>query len=895
MLERATESQICNRDAMPARLERRRDVLHAERLDSKERTEAKTVVRRHGTQQQNAHFWRLAREPSTETDGILAALPRVRLTAFIRSIVLMAYRRRAIVGAGVLCLGLICVAGVTRLSFDTDVLSLLPQDGRAIPAFKEFLATFGNLDQLYVVFTAPEGQSIEEYADDVDAWVEQLRQAPEIRGVDVAAVDTSRDFSWLAEHQLLLLNDRALEEALARLTPDGLAKAVASRRELLSLPSNEIVQLVRQDPAGISDLSLDSGGAQPNQVAADRVTAEYVSADGRRRLVIAHPARPPFDTEFSRALDARLRTIQSGLEREPKAHLENADATRPPLNVSFAGGHRIAVETEGLVRREAIVNTVASLLTIMPLLFAVFRSLWLVVVGAVPSALALLVVLGMMGFGRVTLSAAAAGSAAMLFGLGIDGVVLMYVAHRLALAEAQTPESAVAAGAGPSTSMLLGMWTTAATFYGLAVVDFPSLQQLGQLIGHSMLLCGVFTLVLVPALLPHRPPRSSIKSLTMPDLAAWIGRHHRVILVASVVATLILGIASLRLRINPTLDRLRSVTNAARLEETIAVDFNLPRDVYVALAKGPDLERLLEENQSLAERLSAFPGLRIESAARLLPSEATQRRRAERIQQSGLTPEAVTSSLARAGAIAGFKKDAFEPFVARLPGLLDGSSRISYQAYEQQGLGDLVGRFVRRDGAGWILATYIFPANNEQTRAIQAIVDSAESGQILTGLPLVNREMASTFVPQFVKGLAIGSLAVVLLIAATFRSVRLSIVALLPTAVGLLWTAGVLAIASVELDLFAMFAVVTFVGIGVDYGVHVVHRSQECQSPPKAIAELAPVILVAGAITLFGYGTLIFSSYPPLRSIGLISAVSVPSLVVASVLVLPALLVRYWR
>ena len=151
------------------------------------------------------------------------------------------------------------------------------------------------------------------------------------------------------------------------------------------------------------------------------------------------------------------------------------------------------------------------------------------------------------------------------------------------------------------------------------------------------------------------------------------------------------------------------------------------------------------------------------------------------------------------------------------------------------------------------------------------------------------------FGPQFLKGLAIGSLIVVLLIAATFRSVRLSILALLPTAVGLLWTAGLLALASVELDLFALFAVVTFVGIGVDYGIHVVHRSQECRAPSKAIAELAPIILVAGAITLFGYGTLMFSSYPPLRSIGLMAAVSVPCLVAASVLVLPALLVRYWR
>ena len=43
-----------------------------------------------------------------------------------------------------------------RLSFDTDVLSLLPHDGRVLQSFRRFLSRFGSLDQLYVVFTAAE-------------------------------------------------------------------------------------------------------------------------------------------------------------------------------------------------------------------------------------------------------------------------------------------------------------------------------------------------------------------------------------------------------------------------------------------------------------------------------------------------------------------------------------------------------------------------------------------------------------------------------------------------------------------------------------------------------------------------------------------------------------------
>jgi uncharacterized protein len=112
----------------------------------------------------------------------------------------------------------------------------------------------------------------------------------------------------------------------------------------------------------------------------------------------------------------------------------------------------------------------------------------------------------------------------------------------------------------------------------------------------------------------------------------------------------------------------------------------------------------------------------------------------------------------------------------------------------------------------------------------------------------------------------------------------------LPTAIGLLWTAGLLALTGMELDLFALFAVVTFVGIGVDYGIHLVQRYRETADVSRSIAELAPVILVAAAITVFGYGTLVTSSYPPLRSIGVVSAVSVSMLTITSLVLLPALL-----
>jgi predicted RND superfamily exporter protein len=202
----------------------------------------------------------------------------------------------------------------------------------------------------------------------------------------------------------------------------------------------------------------------------------------------------------------------------------------------------------------------------------------------------------------------------------------------------------------------------------------------------------------------------------------------------------------------------------------------------------------------------------------------------------------------------------------------------------------LIGRFVSRRGDEWLLVSYAFPASEAALARLQAALAVVEPSATLTGLPLVNRELSDRFLPQFLKGLAVGTIIVLALVFGAFRDWRLSLLSLTPTAIGLVWAAGLLALARVELDLFAVFAVVTFVGIGVDYGIHLVHRYRERGHAARAVEELAPVILVAAAITLLGYGTLMSSGYPPLRSIGVVSVVSIVTLAIASLIVLPALL-----
>jgi predicted RND superfamily exporter protein len=102
----------------------------------------------------------------------------------------------------------------------------------------------------------------------------------------------------------------------------------------------------------------------------------------------------------------------------------------------------------------------------------------------------------------------------------------------------------------------------------------------------------------------------------------------------------------------------------------------------------------------------------------------------------------------------------------------------------------------------------------------------------------------------------------------------------------------VLSIAGVALDLFSVFALLASIGIGVDYAVHVLYRrlTRPEGGTVGAVADVTPALVLAAATAIIGFGSLATSTYTPLRLFGLVSALMIASCLVASVVVLPALL-----
>jgi predicted exporter len=152
-----------------------------------------------------------------------------------------------------------------------------------------------------------------------------------------------------------------------------------------------------------------------------------------------------------------------------------------------------------------------------------------------------------------------------------------------------------------------------------------------------------------------------------------------------------------------------------------------------------------------------------------------------------------------------------------------------------------------------------------------------------------NRELEARFWPQFRVAAGVGAFAVLALIALGFRTTNSTLFAMLPTAAGLVLALGMIGFAGIERDLFSVFGVLTFLGIGVDYGIHVVHRWRTLRDPVAVVVRLGPALL-AGGTTLAGFGTLCFSAYPPLRSLGIVLVMTVAVALATSLTVLPVLL-----
>ncbi len=89
-----------------------------------------------------------------------------------------------------------------------------------------------------------------------------------------------------------------------------------------------------------------------------------------------------------------------------------------------------------------------------------------------------------------------------------------------------------------------------------------------------------------------------------------------------------------------------------------------------------------------------------------------------------------------------------------------------------------------------------------------------------------------------------------------------------------------------------VIALPLLLGVGVDNGIHMVHRMRAAPPAGGNVLETstARAVVASGLTTIFSFGNLAFSPHPGTASMGLVLSVGLFITLLASLVVLPAML-----
>lgn len=798
---------------------------------------------------------------------------------------------------------LVILAGVffgSRLKFDTDVMSLVPRHDPVIEEFIETFERFGSLDTLLVAVRVPDEERLEASLRLVDLLAEELQGSPHLEHVSAHLEDPVRLAEAVLRHAVMFLDEKGLEALGRQLDRNALAVRAADIRSAVEAPHGMLAkELSTRDPLGLLPLLLGRVSSTPSSLRLDFASGYYLAEDHSFALILTKPTRPPqdigFDEQLFADLDARVARARAALAEE-----EGIDAGEVPV-VEMGGGYRIAIEDARLIKSDIVTNAVMSVLGVMALFFLAYRRLATAHYAFFPLAtgLAMTFIFTYFALGRV--SSATSGFAALLVGLGIDFTIVMYGRYlegRLAGMSIGEALEGMAGLSGPA--VLLGAITTVGTFYTFLITRFAGLQQLGLLTGTGIILMALSAFLLLPALITifdrKKAPRPHSAWLNLRPLLALAMRFRTPILAGWAVLTAAgIGLAP-GLRLDDDVRNLRSPSNeGVRIQEEVAGAFGFSFNSMIIRVRGASEQETLAKVQELAEGLRPLVSAGVlssyESVANLLPPAAAQDRALQWIERHrDLTdPAAVRATLVRALEAEGLVSEAFAPGLDALAEALRPSGRLTLDAWKGTPVQEIIERSIRVDVDGVETIINVFPPPGMWKRTappdLVKLVASVP-GASLTGTNVVSERLRQTVWVDAALAGSVGLIIVFLMLVWELKSAGAALLCLVPVASGVIWTVGIMVLIDFPLNLLNIFVVTMVIGVGVDYGIHMLHRLQEGGTLDD-LAETARTVVLAAMTTIVGFGSLVTTHYPGLQSIGWMTSGGVLFASFAAVVVLP--------
>lgn len=189
----------------------------------------------------------------------------------------------------------------------------------------------------------------------------------------------------------------------------------------------------------------------------------------------------------------------------------------------------------------------------------------------------------------------------------------------------------------------------------------------------------------------------------------------------------------------------------------------------------------------------------------------------------------------------------------------------------------------------------IFPADNIWTDAefLKRFVGDLERvNENATGMPPVFRALIEVIGKDGRNAILLTLVVVFVVLWLDYRNLEHALMAMIPLIMGVFWMVGLMGLFGIKLSVVNIMGLPMIIGIGVDDGVHVVHRwrIEGKRKIAQVFSTTGKAILLTSATTMLAFGSLVFSVWPGFASLGVAMFVGVGACFLSTVIVLSGIL-----
>ncbi|MEJ2085682.1 MAG: MMPL family transporter, partial [Acidobacteriota bacterium] len=432
-----------------------------------------------------------------------------------------------------------------------------------------------------------------------------------------------------------------------------------------------------------------------------------------------------------------------------------------------------------------------------------------------------------------------------------------------------------------------------------------------------ILFCMIAVIVLLPAMLAWSEDRHRKRKRTLPLYVHGVGsaslvrfslRRPKGVLAVGLIITVAAGYLSLQLEFKDSVQAMRPEgQESALVRDEVAERFGLGFEQMLLLIRGDTLAEVLTlaEAATTGARELVDKGVLVgfDTVTAMIPPLDRQRTNLEWLRRGKpglLEPERLRTVFASEAKREGLR---VEPFESGLQLLSEAMVRdrpiepIDFRDSRQTEV--LLDRFLQQTDNGWQGVVYLNPPpliwRREPPPEVVLLADRLGPNVELTGANVVSRFLRARVLDDAVIAAGLGLLLVTLILWLDFKSLSVAAISLVPLTVGIVWMLGGMVALGESMNFMSVFVTTMIIGIGVDYGIHMIHRSREVFSESddafgSGLAETGKAIALAALSTIVGFGSLSLSHYPGLRSMGKVAILGAVSTALVAVTLLPAYL-----